>query len=116
MSNKFAFTKFYKGFSFALIGNLPYSVSSLMLFDYFYKSGEAKSFEKTDSFFYKYYTLFGYSLIINCLISVIIYPFDTLKRKFQVNGGIGYSNEPLNFRNEISKIIKNPYYTTTLYR
>jgi len=88
---------------------------TLISFDYFIKNRKPK-FELKDSFFHKYKTLFGVSVITNTLTSVVIYPFDTLKRRFQVNGGIGFSNQVMTLSNELTIILSNPKGFLNLYR
>ena len=93
---------------------------SLMSFDYFFKYNDNinqnTKFNKSDSFLYKYYALFGISVLSNAFISVFIYPFDTIKRRFQVNGGIGFSNQIMSFSSECNEIIRSPTSILNLYR
>lgn len=87
---------------------------SLLSFDYLIKNQAA--FNRSDSFTQKLYNLFGISVLSNTAISLFIYPFDTIKRRFQVNGGLGFNNQIMTFSNEVNNILSNPRSLSSLYR
>lgn len=100
-ASRMTISKLYKGFSYAIIGALPYHIVSLVSIEYIDKKNELNL---QSSFFSRFRQIFMHSLFVNAFISIFIYPFDTMKRRCQVNGGLGFTSEMITIRSEVTSI------------
>ncbi|TNV77496.1 hypothetical protein FGO68_gene2474 [Halteria grandinella] len=90
------FMNMFRGIQSALIAQVPYTVvlmTSFELFNTFLDSPSATFNKRDDHFFlYKYLTRFGASTFSLLLAQALCYPLDTVKRRMQVNGSLGFKN------------------------
>lgn len=62
-----------------------------------YNIGEKRDVNNTYSnFATKILTIFGGSILTTLLASSLVYPFDTIKKKLQVNGAFGFQQKYAN--------------------
>jgi hypothetical protein len=78
----------YWGFSLAFFQVLVFSTISLTGYQILFRLQNNK--KENNSHFDKYMTAMGGSAIVALAASLISYPFDTIKRIYQVNGSRGY--------------------------
>jgi hypothetical protein len=90
--NPLFFTKYYIGFPLALYESLVFSTITLcgyqLLFNYTNTSNKVEN----ESNFHKYFRVVGGTSLIALIASICAYPFDTMKRQYQVNGAKGFKN------------------------
>lgn len=91
----FLVSKYYEGFSFALMLSSISLVANMTGFEFIRnkvqnsRSDDAANKYSASNFF----KLIGYTSALTIITSPIIYPFDTLLRQNQVNGARGYNNK-----------------------
>lgn len=89
--NQFLFSKYYEGFSYALLLSIVSCFFNMIGFSIIYEKLSNKV-ENNNYSIDHYISLIGYTSSLAILTSPFIYPFDTLLRHAQVNGGRGYVN------------------------
>lgn len=77
------FYSLYKGSTFAITGAAAKACLTLPIYNLF----KRKFSSEKDSTFNKFMQRVGVSMISGILISALLYPFDSLKRISQLNGG-----------------------------
>lgn len=93
----------YKGFHFALWSSLPYSILSLPLYTYISQKVSVIFQDQDDYTFSARAALkFLPSTAVLLLLSSILYPLDTAKKLWQINGSLGH-NKAYNTSSEIFK-------------
>jgi solute carrier family 25 protein 16 len=95
----------YCGFSLAFLQSLVFSTVSFAGYQILFRVQKTNQNKNNPSKFDKYKTAMGGSALIAMVSSLVSYPFDTIKRIYQVNGARGYK---LKYRNpeDIFKEIK----------
>lgn len=104
--------KLYKGYSFALISNFLYWSITFCSFDKINRFvNKITSKQEIDNvysdFGSKIAALFTGGALTTALASVFVYPFDTIKKKLQVNGGFGFEHKYSNGRECIMANLKD---------
>ena len=93
--NNLLVSKYYEGFACALLLSTV-SLSANMIGFAFIKDKVINSKENGNNVKYSvgnFLKLIGYTSALTILTSPLVYPFDTLLRQIQVNGGRGYNNK-----------------------
>jgi CHASE3 domain sensor protein len=104
--------KLYKGYSLALISNFVYWTITFYSFDKINNFANSIT-EKKDvnnaysSLTAKILAIFGGASLTTVLASTIVYPFDTIKKKLQVNGAFGFEHKYSNSRECVLANLKN---------
>lgn len=95
--------KLYKGYSFALISNFLYWTISFYCFDKINNLVNSISEKRDVNNTYsgltaKIAAIFGGTTLTTVFASSLVYPFDTIKKKLQVNGAFGFEHKYSNGR------------------
>lgn len=92
------FSKYYEGFAYALLlSTISLSVNMVgftLIKNKIQGSSSQEENKQAKSFSFKeFFRVLGYTSALALLASPLVYPFDTLLRQVQVNGGHGYANK-----------------------
>ncbi|CAI2374252.1 unnamed protein product [Moneuplotes crassus] len=87
------YSDLYRGFGMSIAGTLPYAALSFPLFDLCNKFtwDASKELDQTN-FYVRVLNRIVPPTVVMCLLSSILYPFETAKKLRQVNGSIGFKN------------------------
>lgn len=112
------FMKLYKGYSFALLSNFLYWTISFYSFDQINSIVNTISEKRDINNTYsglsaKIAAIFGGATLTTVFASSIVYPFDTMKKKLQVNGAFGFDHK---YHNAKECILANFTNIRGLYR
>jgi len=97
----------------ALAAQVPYSVillGSFEVFDSIFTDYELFNRYDDYSFWYKFLSRFGASTLSVVIAQALCYPFDTVKRRLQINGAKGYKNIYKNEYHCVQKILAEESY------
>jgi len=112
--NQILFSKYYEGFAYALLLSSVNLFTNMIGFA-FIKDKLSNNREENKKYsLTNFLKLLGYTTALSILTSPFIYPFDTILRIIQVNGGRGFLNKIDSGRELTSDIIikrnLKPYY------
>lgn len=99
MQNKqksFLVSKYYEGFAYACLASVVSLSVNMLGFAFIRDKLEQKTEDKERNWKYsvrQFFKVVGYTSVLTLLTSPFVYPFDTLLRQVQVNGGRGYNNK-----------------------
>eukprot|EP00347_Sterkiella_histriomuscorum_P019218 403342489 len=113
-------TNIFRGYQSALVGQVPYTIILMSTFEALEKfnQSEATKFNsKKDNtaFIYKLFNRFGASTLSLILAQTLCYPFDTVKRRMQLNGSIGHKNIYKNDFDCFRRVVKDEGIVKGLY-
>ena len=101
----------YKGFSLGLISNFVYLSTAFLGFEAIQvlsmkKENKQKEYEY-ESLSKKILGIFASSIGVSLFASGLAYPFDTIKKKIQVNSSFGFESKYLNNKECLKENIKD---------
>lgn len=109
----------FRGYKSALIGQVPYTVVLMSTFELLERVNDSANakFNRRDGlpFLYKLAIRFGPSTFALLFAQALCYPFDTVKRRMQLNGAKGHKNIYKGDYDCFTKILKDEGAVKGLY-